>query len=214
MSYQQITFATILGAVGLAISSWGLAMALGPYPRLQPMTVAGVLAGGLALIALTLLWLTALLVTDKSRRRIPIDLQQVADTGAVNLPNREPLLRAINNLQNDALSLIERRREIHHLNTQQWAYVHDRETTAEIEATKQYRSARRGLEIELQNTPPSFWGAVEWFSRTVERSLATEIYSLPGDPAIHESIQQHSQEIARLLDQMASESIHAESIPA
>ena len=93
-------------------------------------------------------------------------------------------------LQRSALSLIERRRELHHMNVHQWHRPHPEETSIEIEANKQYRLAKSNLELYRLSLPTQFWGPVDSFAGSIEERMSQEAYSPPNDQRVHEAFNQ------------------------
>src|SRR5688572_13815710 len=112
--------ALIFNLIGLAMAGWGVSMLLGAYPRFQPVVAASITSGGLGVIALSTVWMIVLLIWGVAQRKLTSKGPELVEAATVHpLPNRERLIKAMEGLQDEALDLIERRREIHHLNIHQ-----------------------------------------------------------------------------------------------
>ena len=195
----------ILNLTGLVLFGWGLAMAIGLYPIFQPSTVAAILLFGLLLIAGSTAWVAVLMLRSNKSKVVGVGTDRSNMTPAPNvLPNREQLLRAIDHLHELALIVIELRREIYRLNTQESYYVHRQETAAELEATKQYREAKTILERELAAVPEQVWLPIDNFCVAIEQSLTQAAYSLPGDWGVHASLSHHRELTIQQIERTAS----------
>ncbi len=195
----------ILNLTGLVLFGWGLAMAIGLYPIFQPSTVAAILLFGLLLIAGSTAWVAVLMLRSNKSKVVDVGTDGSNMIPAPNvLPNREQLLRAIDHLHEMALIVIELRREIYRLNTQESYYVHRQETAAEIEATKQYREAKTILERELAAVPDQVWLPIDNFCVAIEQSLTKAAYSLPGDWGVHASLSHHRELTVQQIERTAS----------
>jgi hypothetical protein len=197
--------AVIFNLIGLAMAGWGVSMLLGVYPRFQPVMVATITSSGLGVIALSTVWLIALWLFGVVQRKLARNTPELVEAATNHpLPNREQLIRAMENLQEEALDLIERRREIHHLNIHQWHYAHREETASEIEANKRYRQAKNALELERLATPTQFWVPLDNFCGAVEQSLAREVYAPPTDQGVYHTIARLRQLTLQQIDAIAT----------
>jgi hypothetical protein len=136
-------------------------------------------------------WIAVLLLIEgtRGRRTSEADRIPVRSAAAINLDlHRDRLSIVMKELQHSALDLIERRRELHHLNLHQWHNEHRDETAGEIEATKRYRQAKTDLEIYRLLLPTKFWSSVDSFAEAVEQSISLEVYSEPNDKGVYESL--------------------------
>ena len=93
---------------------------------------------------------------------------------------------------------------IHHLNTRQSHYVHQRETDEEIEAIKRYREARNDLDYLRLTSPTQFWGSIDSFREAVEDKVLHEVYSSPSDREVYDSIGRHQQRTLEELNKIAA----------
>jgi hypothetical protein len=151
------------------------------------MTVLTGVGLGLVLIS-TMLMIGRLLFGDGDQDRYGESVDAFSmDLTPVPLRHQDQLVSAMQELRDSALDLIERRREIHHLNTHQWTYAHRDETSQEIAANKRYRQARSNLEVHRLSLPTEFWGPVDSFCDTIDASLSREIYSEPKDRQVYDS---------------------------
>jgi hypothetical protein len=164
-------------------------------------------SGGLGVIALSTVWMVALLLVGAVQRKFASAGPELVQAAPHHpLPNRERLVRAMEDLQEEALDLIERRREIHHLNMHQWHYAHREETASEIEANKRYRQAKNFLELERLATPTQFWVPLDNFCGVVEQCLTREVYAPPPptDHGVYQTIQRLRQLTLQQIDTIAN----------
>jgi hypothetical protein len=197
--------AVIFNLIGLAMTGWGISMLLEVYPRFQPVVVTAITSSGLGMIALSTVWLAALWLLAAIKRKLAGDAPELVEaTTTYPLPNWKQLMQAMENLQEEALDLIERRREIHHLNIHQWHYAHREETASEIEANKRYRQAKNALELERLATPTQFWVPLDNFCGIVEQSLAREVYAPPTDQGVYQTIERLRQLTLQQMDTIAT----------
>ena len=194
-----------LNVLGLTVTAWGVGMLVNFYRPLIGVAEGAIVAVGLAVLGLSTLWL--LLLSAKSLRgsskpeRIEILEEQPP---AIPLPNSAQLFMAIRGLTDDSIGLIEKRREIHYLNMQQWHRDHRKETAEEIEATKRYRGSKNTLDLERLAAPTPFWPTLDNFYTLVDRSLNDAIYSAPGDRVVHDAINRYSQHAIQQLQDISS----------
>jgi len=197
--------AVILNLIGLAMTGWGVSMLLGVYPRFQPVVVATITSGGLGVIALSTVWMLALLLMGAVQKKLARPGPELVQAATAHpLPNRERLVKVMEDLQEEALDLIERRREIHHLNVHQWHYAHREETASEIEANKRYRHAKNALELERLATSTQFWVPLDNFCGAIEQCLAREVYAPPTDQGVYQTIQRLRQLTLQQIDTIAT----------
>jgi hypothetical protein len=197
--------ALIFNLIGLAMAGWGVSMLLGAYPRFQPVVAASITSGGLGVITLSTVWMIVLLIWGVAQRKLTSKGPELVEAATVHpLPNRERLIKAMEGLQDEALDLIERRREIHHLNIHQWHYAHREETASEIEANKRYRHAKNTLELERLSTPTQFWVPLDNFCGVVEQSLAREVYAPPTDQGVYQTMERLRQLTLQQIDAIAT----------
>jgi hypothetical protein len=146
-----------------------------------------------------------LLIWGVAQRKLTSKGPELVEAATVHpLPNRERLIKAMEGLQDEALDLIERRREIHHLNIHQWHYAHREETASEIEANKRYRYAKNTLELERLSTPTQFWVPLDNFCGVVEQSLAREVYAPPTDQGVYQTMERLRQLTLQQIDAIAT----------
>ena len=163
-------------------------MLLGMHSPFGPVAVATLTSGGLGLLLLSTVLLIALVLPVFNRyNRAGQFSEESANASPTALRHRDQLTAAMEDLHNTALELIERRREIHHLNVHQWHYAHRDETSQEIAATKRYRQAKSALELHRLSLPTQFWMPVDNFCGAIELSLSREIYSPPNDKQVYET---------------------------
>ncbi|MFQ6026010.1 MAG: hypothetical protein ACE5Q6_00690 [Dehalococcoidia bacterium] len=202
---KQLLPALALNILGLAVTGWGVAMLVGIYAPIRSLSDGTIAAAGLAVLGLSTLWLLLLLAISWKGRPKPEEIGLPAeDPPAIPLPNSNQLFMAIRGLTEDATELIEKRREIHYLNMQQWHREHREETAAEIEATKRYRDSKNTLDLERLAAPTQFWTAVDNLCALVDRSLNDEVYSAPGDRVVHDAISRYSQYTIQQLQDISS----------
>ena len=142
---NQILSVVGLNSIGLALATWGVTMLSGTHHPFLPTVEVILTSLGLGMIASGTGWLTFLMFVGSSRqKREPIgeSIPTRSTTPSTPVPRRDKLVTAMEDLQKSALRLIERRRELHHLNVHQWHHAHAEETSMEIEANKEYRQAR------------------------------------------------------------------------
>ncbi len=200
---NRITRIAILNTAGLVLSGSGFAWLI--VATAVHWGTAILLGGGLLLNAVGALWLVVLLVRGEM---IGAEVEAVTEP-ATTMPitaiaNGQELMNSLLNFQDRALDLIERRRMLHHLNTRQSHYVHQRETDEEIEANKRYREARNDLDYQRLNSPTQFWGSIDTFKGAVEERVAGEVYSAPSDQEVHQSIARHQQRMMEEINQIAA----------
>jgi hypothetical protein len=203
---KQLLAALGLNILGLAVTAWGVGMLVNFYPPLIGVAEGALVAVGLAVSGITVLWLLALSVERLLRERSdskPVELPEESPA-AILLPNSAQLFLAIKGLTNDTIGLIEKRREIHYLNMQQWHRDHRAETAAEIEATKRFRGSKNSLDLERLAAPTPFWPTVDNFRALVDRSLSDEVYSAPGDRIVHDAINRYSKHTIQQLQDISS----------
>lgn len=190
---NQIFSMVGLNSVGLALATWGVTMLIGTHHPFLPVVEVILTSTGLGLILSGTGWLTILMLVGGSRQRRETDFESAparATTPTTSAPRRDKLAAAMEDLQRSALSLIERRRELHHLNVHQWHRPHSEETSVEIEANKQYRQAKSNLELHRLSLPTKFWGPVDSFAESIEGRLSQEAFSPPNDKQVHEDFNQ------------------------
>jgi len=187
----QLRLVVALNALGLGLATWGVTMLLGTHNPFLPVVEALVTSSGLGVVAGGTVWIAVLLLIEgtRGRRTSEVDRVPVRSAAAINLdPYRDRVSIAMKDLQDSALDLIERRRELYHLNLHQWHNEHRDETAGEIEATKRYRLAKTDLELYRLSLPTKFWSPVDSFAEEVEQSISREAYSAPNDKGVYESL--------------------------
>lgn len=166
-------------------------MLLGTHNPFLPIVEAVVTVIGLVLIAVGTGWMTFLVLIGSTREQPTFERDSIParpTTATSPVPRRDRLLKAMEELQDSALDLIERRRELHHMNMRQWHNEHREETDGEIEATKRYRLAKTNLELYRRSLPTEFWSPVDSFGEAIEESISREAYSTPNDKAVYEAL--------------------------
>ena len=190
---NQIFSVVGLNSIGLALATWGVTMLTGTHHPFLPVVEVILTSVGLGMIAGGTGWLTFLMFVGSSRQQQETDVESVptrATTPTTPVPRRDKLVVAMEDLQRSALGLIERRRELHHLNVHQWHHPHPEETSKEIEANKQYRRAKSNLDLYRLSLPTKFWGPVDSFAASIEERLSQETYAPPNDQQVHEDFNQ------------------------
>ena len=190
---NQIFSVVGLNSVGLALATWGVTMLIGTHHPFLPVVEVILASVGLGMIGIGTGWLTILMFVGSNRQERETDVEgnpTRATTPTTPVPRRDKLVAAMEDLQRSALSLIERRRELHHLNVHQWHRPHSEETSMEIEANKKYRQAKSNLELYRLSLPTKFWGPVDSFAESIEARLSKEAYSPPKDQQVHEDFNQ------------------------
>ena len=191
MGMIQLTLVVALNAIGLVLATWGVTMLLGTHNPFLPMVEAIITVIGLTVATAGTGWMAALLIIGSTRRLRSAGTNNIAarPTPATRpVPHRDRLLKAMEELHNSALDLIERRRELHQMNLRQWHNEHREETAGEIEATKRYRLARTNLEPYRQVLPAHYRSPVDRFAEAIEASIPREAYSTPNDKGVYESL--------------------------
>jgi hypothetical protein len=186
---SQITLAAALNFLGLAMAAWGVSMLLGVPSTFEPLAITALTTGGLGLILVSTLLLVGLVLSSSSRdnrSREPDGIQGGA-AKPVPLRHQDQLVNAMEELRDSALDLIERRREIHHLNIHRWHYAHRDETSQEIAAHKRYRQAKSALELHRLSLPTEFWVPVDNFCDAIDLSLSRDVYSPPKDRQVYDN---------------------------
>ena len=198
-----ITRIAILNTAGLVLSVVGFAWLMAAQAvHWLPGVLLG---GGLISIAAGTLWLAALLVRgemiggENSKAAEPLTAMPFP-----SIANGRQLVTSLQNFQDRALDLIERRRLIHHLNTRQSHYVHQRETDEEIEANKRYREARNDLDYQRLTSPTQFWGSIDSFREAVEERVLHEVYSPPSDREVYGSILRYQRRALEEINKIAA----------
>jgi len=203
---KQLLPALGLNILGLAVTAWSVGMLVNFYPPLIGVAEGAVAAVGLAVLSLSTLWLLALpvmhLVQERSNSKLPEMPEE--SPNAIPLANSAQLFMAIKGLTDDTIGLIEKRREVHYLNMQQWHRDHREETAAEIEATKRFRGSKNSLDLERLAAPTPFWPTLDNFRALVDRSLSDEVYSAPGDRIVHDAINRYSKHTIQQLQDISS----------
>ena len=190
---NQIFSVVGLNSIGLALATWSVTMLIGTHHPFLPVVEVILASVGLGMIATGTGWLTILMFIGSSRQQRESIAEVVptrATTPTTPVPRRDQLGTAMEDLRRSALSLIERRRELHHLNVHQWHRPHPDETSIEIEANKQYRLAKSNLELYRLSLPTQFWGPVDSFAGSIEERMSQEVYSPPNDQRVHEAFNQ------------------------
>jgi hypothetical protein len=185
----QITMFTIFNVVGLALATWGVLVLMGTHTPFGPVAAITMTSGGLGLVMLSTVLLVASVAAALNWRIRSNKASQLEDEPPypAYLPQRDQLVAVMENVHYAALELIERRREIHHLNTHQWHYAHREETAREIAAAKQYRQAKSSLELHRLSLPTQFWAPVDNYCEAIEQTMAQEVYSPPNDRQVGET---------------------------
>ncbi|MDA0733276.1 MAG: hypothetical protein O2909_04520 [Chloroflexi bacterium] len=187
----QLRLVVALNTVGLALAIWGVTMLLGTHNPFLPIVEAIVTVIGLVVASIGTGWMTVLLLIGNTREQRTSATDSIPvrpATAASPVPRRDRLLKAMEELQDSALDLIERRRELHHMNLRQWHNEHRDETAGEIEATKRYRLAKTNLEMYRPSLPAEFWSPVDSFAQAIEESISREAYSTPNDKGVYEAL--------------------------
>jgi len=190
----QLRLVVALNAVGLGLATWGVTMLLGTHNPFLPVVEALVTVSGLGVVATGTAWIAVLILIEGIRgsRTSEVDRVSLRTAATINLdPHRDRLSIAMKELQDSALNVIERRRELYHLNLKQWHNEHRDETAGEIEATKRYRLAKTDLELYRISLPTKFWSPVDSFGEAVEQSISREVYSTPNDKEVYESLNRY-----------------------
>jgi hypothetical protein len=185
----QITLFAVFNVAGLALAAWGVTMLLGTHSPFGPVAAITLTSAGLGLVMLsTVLLVASVLAAINWRSRTGKSPESEAEPPfPTNLPHRDQLLAAMESVYHAALDLIERRREIHHLNIHQWHYAHREETAREIAAGKRYRQAKNSLELHRLSLPTQFWTPVDSFCNAIELCMSKEVYSPPNDQQVKET---------------------------
>ncbi|HZA23604.1 MAG TPA: hypothetical protein VFA32_13560 [Dehalococcoidia bacterium] len=186
---SQITLAAALNFLGLAMVALGVSMLLVAPSLVEPVAVAALTTGGVGLILLSTLLLVGLMLSSSNReeRSWETDDAQSATAIPVPLRHQDQLINAMEELRDSALDLIERRREIHHLNIHRWHYAHRDETSQEIAAHKRYRQAKSALDLHRLSLPTEFWVPVDNFCDAIDLSLSRDVYSAPKDRQVYDN---------------------------
>lgn len=193
MGMIQLTLVVALNALGLGLATWGVTMMLGTHNPFLPIVEAIIIISGLSVAAAGTGWMAVLLIIGSTRglRTAGTYESPVRPAAASPIPHRDRLLKAMQELHDSALDLIERRRELHQMNLRQWHNEHREETAGEIEATKRYRLARTNLELYRQILPGQFWPPVDTFIEAIESSISREAYSIPNDKGVYELLKRN-----------------------
>jgi len=202
----QITLAAALNFLGLAMAALGVSMLLGTPSRFEPVATTVLTTGGLGLILVSTLLLVGLMLSasnQEERSREP-DAKQGATVTPVPLRHQDQLVNVMQELRDSALDLIERRREIHHLNIHRWHYAHRDETSQEIAAHKRYRQAKSALELHRLSLPTEFWVPVDNFCDVIDLSLSRDVYSPPKDRQIYDNFIRIWQSTMRQINEIVS----------
>jgi len=212
----QLRLVVALNALGLGLATWGVTMLLGTHNPFLPIVEAFVTVSGLGVVAGGTGWIAVLLLLEgpRGRRTSEVDRVAVRSAAAINLdPYRDRLSIAMKELQDSALDLIERRRELHHLNLHQWHNEHRDETAGEIEATKRYRLAKTDLELYRLSLPTKFWSPVDSFAEAAEQSISREVYTTPNDKGVYESLNRNWHNAMQEINDVSSGLPRTEGLP-
>lgn len=200
---NQIQRIVILSTAGLVLSGVGFALLMAAV--VGPWVAAVLLGGGLLSIAAGTLWLAALLVRGETTHGGAKPAAEPPTAMSIaSIANGQQLVASLQNFQDRALDLIERRRLIHHLNTRQSHYVHKRETDEEIEANKRYREAGNDLDYQRLTSPTQFWASIDSFRQAVSERVLHEVYSPPSDQEVYDIIGQHQQRALEEINSIAA----------
>ena len=195
----------ILNSIGLAVSAWGVTMLMDRHPLFIPSAVNSITLVGLGLIliattlqakhtfpqfSLTALPLMALSYIPKIRlaRKNKSYSFELDSEPEDSKPAYDHLWNALDELSISASELIEKKREVYHLNVHQWHNDHKEETQSEIFAAKRYRSAKSTVLQEKSLAPSQFSIPSDSFCEALEDCLSEDVYSSPGDPHVKEKI--------------------------
>lgn len=185
----QITMFAIFNVAGLALATWGVLVLAGTHSPFGTVAAITMTSGGLGLVMLSTVLLVASVAAALNWRfrsnKAPLNNDE--PPFPTHLPQRDQLVAVMENVHYTALELIERRREIHHLNTHQWHYAHREETSREIATAKQYRQAKSALELHRLSLPTQFWAPVDNYCDAIEQTMAQEVYSPPNDRQVGET---------------------------
>jgi hypothetical protein len=185
MGMIQLTLVVALNVLGLSVAIWGVSMLLGTHHPFPPVVEAVITLIGLVAVAAGTGWMAVLVIIGSTRSQRTADIP-VRPAAVKPAPHRDRLLKAMEELHDSALDLIERRRELHQMNLRQWHSEHREETAGEIEATKRYRLAKTNLELYRQTLPAHFRLPVDRFVEAVAGSISREAYSTPNDRGVYE----------------------------
>jgi len=196
----------ILNSIGLAVAVWGVTMLMDSHPLFIPSAVNSITLAGLGLIliattlqakhtfpefSLTALPLMALSYIPKVRlapRKNKTDGFELDSEPEDPKPEYDHLWDALDELSSSASELIEKKRQVYHLNVHQWHNDHKEETQSEIFAAKRYRSAKSTVLQEKSLAPSQFSIPIDSFCEALEDCLSEDIYSAPGDPHAKDKI--------------------------
>jgi hypothetical protein len=195
----------ILNCIGLAVAVWGVTMLMDTHPLFIPSAVNSITLAGLGLIliattlqakhtfpefSLTALPLMALSYIPKVRlaRKNKAHSFELDSEPEDTKPEYYHLWDALDELSSSASELIEKKREVYHLNVHQWHNEHKEETQSEIFAAKRYRSAKSTVLQEKSLAPSQFSIPIDSFCEALEDCLSQDIYSSPGDPHVKHKI--------------------------
>lgn len=189
----QLTLVVALNALGLGLAMWGVTMLLGTHNPFLPIIEVTITIFGLFVAAAGTGWMAVLLIIGSTRGLRTAETYEFPGrpVAASPIPHRDRLLMAMQELNDSALDLIERRRELHQMNLRQWHNEHREETAGEIEATKRYRLARTNLELYRHILPAQFWPPVDIFIEAIELSITREAYSTPNDKGVYELLKRN-----------------------
>ena len=195
----------ILNCIGLAVAVWGVTMLMDNHPLFIPSAVNSITLAGLSLIliattlqakhtfpefSLTALPLMALTYIPKVRlpRKNKASIHELNSEPEDSKPEYYHLWDALDELSSAAGELIEKKRELYHLNVHQWHSDHKEETQSEIFANKRYRRAKSTVFQEKSLAPSQFSIPIDSFCEALEDCLSEDIYSSPGDPHVKDKI--------------------------
>ena len=203
---SQITLAAALNFLGLAMAAWGVSTLLGAPSPFEPVAVTALSTGGLGLILVSTLLLVGLMLSSGNRKDRSSELDDIRSEAVTPVPLRhqDQLVNAMQELRDSALDLIERRREVHHLNIHRWHYAHRDETALEIAAHKRYRQAKSALELHRLTLPTEFWVPVDRFCDAIDLSLSRDVYSPPKDRQVYDNFVRIWQSTMRQINDIVS----------
>jgi hypothetical protein len=161
----------------------------------------------LALIATTASWVIGIGLRNRRRKTGENIALTAPSTPSGMIPHLEPLVTAIQDAAESALTLIELRRLNHWLNSKQWYFAHEQQARTETDASERYENAMADLFRQREICRKEFRGPIDEYCNAIQQTVSEGEYTSPADKVQRERVIEFRQCILQLIEEIHSNGI-------
>jgi len=165
---------------------------------------------GLALIATTAGWVIGIGVRNRRRKAGEIAAPPAAAPPTGLIPQLEPLVMAIQNLAESALTLVELRQLNHWLNSKQWYFAHEQQARTETDATERYENTITDLLRQSDGHHMVFRGPIDEYRTAIQRTVSADEYTPPDDTSQRDRVIQYRQRILQQIEEIFADGANSD----